>query len=83
MELLIAFRTRLQHSQNPESGFRDKVHMSGADGNDPHTMEGRKRLLKELLALQQQTELRLHCCLYSKSGRTRGPPMTATALPAS
>jgi len=59
MEPLIAFRARLQHFQNPDNGFRDKVRMSGADGNGPLTMEGRKLLLKELLALQQQTALRL------------------------
>lgn len=59
MEPLIAFRERLLHVQDPASGYRDTVRMNGADGNGPLTMDGRKLLLRELLALQQQTGLRL------------------------
>jgi DNA sulfur modification protein DndC len=59
MEPLIAFRERLLFFQDPTNGFRDTVRMNGSDGNGPLLMKGRKLLLKELLALQQQTGLRL------------------------
>lgn len=59
MEPLIAFRERLLFFQDPDNGYRDTVRMNGTDGNGPLTMKGRKLLLKELLALQQQTGLQL------------------------
>ena len=59
MEPLIAFRERLLFVQDPANGFRDTVRMNGSDGNGPLTMEGRKLLLKELLALQDETALPL------------------------
>jgi DNA sulfur modification protein DndC len=59
MEPLLAFRERLLFVQNPENGYRDTVRMNGTDGNGPLVIEGRKLLLKELLALQQQTGLPL------------------------
>lgn len=59
MEPLIAFRERLLFFQDPANGYRDTVRMSGAAGNGPLLMKGRKQVLKELLALQQQTGPRL------------------------
>jgi DNA sulfur modification protein DndC len=59
MEPLIAFRERLLFFQDPANGYRDTVRMSGNSGNGPLLMKGRKQLLKELLALQQETGLRL------------------------
>jgi DNA sulfur modification protein DndC len=59
MEPLIAFRGRLLFVQDPANGYRDTVRMNGSDGNGPLTMQGRKLLLKELLALQHQTGLPL------------------------
>ena len=56
-EGLLAFRERLLFFQDPANGYRDTVRMNGADG--PLLMKGRKLLLKELLALQQQTGLPL------------------------
>lgn len=59
MEPLLAFRERLLFFQDPANGYRDTVRMNGVDGNGPLLMKGRKLLLKELLALQQQTGLGL------------------------
>ncbi|MBC7367885.1 MAG: DNA phosphorothioation system sulfurtransferase DndC [Undibacterium sp.] len=62
MEPLIAFRARLQYYQDPENKQRDRVRMNGTQTDTswgPLLMSARKELLKELLALQQETELRL------------------------
>jgi DNA sulfur modification protein DndC len=62
MEPLIAFRSRLQFFQDPANGMRDRVRMNGTQTETswgPLLMTGRKELLKELLALQQQTGLNL------------------------
>jgi DNA sulfur modification protein DndC len=62
MEPLIAFRARLQFFQDPLNGKRDRVRMNGTQTDTswgPLLMTARKELLKELLALQEQTGLRL------------------------
>jgi DNA sulfur modification protein DndC len=62
MEPLIAFRSRLQFFQDPENKKRDRVRMNGTQTETswgPLLMFARKELLKELLALQEQTGLRL------------------------
>lgn len=62
MEPLIAFRSRLQFFQDPLNGKRDRVRMNGTQTDTswgPLLMTARKELLKELLALQEQTGLRL------------------------
>jgi len=57
MEKLIEFRETLIRYRDPENGKRDNVRMNGGDGFGPLTLEARKELLKELLALQEQTGL--------------------------
>jgi len=59
MEHLIAFRNTLLEFRDPENGWRDKRRMNGADGPGPLKIEGRRELLKRLLALQEETHLQL------------------------
>lgn len=59
MEHLIAFRETLLKSRDPENGWRDKRRMNGNDGPGPLTIEGRRKLLKRLLKLQEETSLTL------------------------
>lgn len=59
MEHLLAFRETLLKSRDPENGWRDKRRMNGNDGPGPLTIEGRRKLLKRLLKLQEETGLTL------------------------
>lgn len=59
MEKLLEFRKTLLEFRNPENGWRDKRRMNGNDGPGPLRIEGRRELLKRLLALQEDTGLPL------------------------
>ncbi len=59
MEHLLDFRQTLIDFRNPENGWRDKRRMNGNNGPGPLTIEGRRELLKRLLALQEETKLEL------------------------
>lgn len=59
MEKLLEFRETLLEFRNPENGWRDKRRMNGNDGPGPLRIEGRRELLKRLLALQEDTCLPL------------------------
>ncbi len=59
MEHLLDFRQTLIDFRNPDNGWRDKRRMNGNNGPGPLTIEGRRELLKRLLALQEETQLTL------------------------
>ncbi len=59
MEHLLDFRQTLIDFRNPDNGWRDKRRMNGNNGPGPLTIEGRRELLKRLLALQEETKLTL------------------------
>jgi DNA sulfur modification protein DndC len=59
MEKLIEFRETLLHYRDPENGKRDMKRMNGAEGPGPLRLEGRKELLARLVALQEETGLKL------------------------
>lgn len=59
MEHLLDFRQTLIDFRAPENGWRDKRRMNGNNGPGPLTIEGRRELLKRLLALQEETKLPL------------------------
>lgn len=59
MEHLLGFRQTLVDFRDPENGRRDKRRMNGNEGPGPLTIQGRRELLKRLLALQEETDLTL------------------------
>ncbi len=59
MEHLLAFRETLLEFRDPANGWRDDRRMNGNEGPGPLTIEGRRKLLKRLLKLQDETELTL------------------------
>lgn len=59
MEHLLAFRETLLEFRDPANGWRDDRRMNGNEGPGPLTIEGRRKLLKRLLKLQEETELTL------------------------
>ena len=59
MEKLIEFRETLLFYRDPENGKRDMKRMNGAEGPGPLRLEGRKELLSRLVALQEETGLKL------------------------
>lgn len=59
MEHLLAFRETLLEFRDPANGWRDDRRMNGSEGPGPLTIEGRRKLLKRLLKLQEETELTL------------------------
>ncbi len=59
MESMLEFRELLMEMQDPANGWRDTKRMNGADGNGPIIMKGRKRLLRELLKLQDSVSMKL------------------------
>lgn len=59
MEHLLAFRETLLEFRDPANGWRDDRRMNGNEGPGPLTIEGRRKLLKRLLKLQEETGLTL------------------------
>ena len=59
MEGLLAFRQTLLEFGNPANGMRDNRRKNGNDGPGPLKIESRRKLLKGLLALQDETGLQL------------------------
>ena len=59
MENLLGFRETLLEFRDPANGYRDMRRKNGAEGPGPLKIEGRRELLKRLLALQQETGLHL------------------------
>ena len=59
MEHLLGFRETLLEFRDPVNGRRDNRRMNGNEGPGPLTIEGRRELLKRLLALQEDTRLPL------------------------
>jgi DNA sulfur modification protein DndC len=59
MEKLIEFRETLLFHRDPANGKRDTHRMNGNEGNGPLLISSRRELLAKLLALQEETGLRL------------------------
>ncbi len=59
MEKLIEFRETLLEFRDPAKGWRDSRRMNGDERPGPLKIEGRRELLKRLLALQEETHLQL------------------------
>jgi len=59
MEHMLAFRETLLEFRDANNGWRDHRRMNGNEGPGPLTIEGRRELLKRLLALQEETGLTL------------------------
>lgn len=59
MEKLIEFRETLLNYRDPANGKRDNRRMNGNDGPGPLLISGRRELLKQLLALQEEVGLQL------------------------
>jgi DNA sulfur modification protein DndC len=57
MEHLIRFRETLLEFRNPDKGWRDNRRMNGNEGPGPLLIKGRRELLKQLLAIQEETGL--------------------------
>jgi DNA sulfur modification protein DndC len=52
LEPLADFRDRLQELSQPNSPYRMNQRRNGQDGNGPFTIEARRMILQELLAIQ-------------------------------
>jgi DNA sulfur modification protein DndC len=59
MEHLIQLRETLLQFREPANGWRDNRRMNGNGGPGPLKIEGRRELLKRLLALQEETHVEL------------------------
>jgi hypothetical protein len=59
MESMLEFRELLLVMQDPANGWRDTKRMNNQDGNGPIMMDGRRRLLRELLKLQDAVKMPL------------------------
>ena len=59
MEKLIEFRETLLFYRDPTNNKRDTRRMNGNEGNGPLLISSRRELLAKLLALQEETGLRL------------------------
>ncbi|TLD70489.1 DNA phosphorothioation system sulfurtransferase DndC [Phragmitibacter flavus] len=59
MESMLEFRELLLEIQDPANGFREPMRMNNQPGNGPIKIEGRRKLLRELLKLQDTVKLRL------------------------
>lgn len=57
METLLRFRDTLIEYRDPENGYRHMVRKNGQEGAGPLRIEACKKLLEQLLALQQETGL--------------------------
>jgi len=59
MESMLEFRELLLVMQDPANGWRDTTRMNNTEGNGPIMMDGRRRLLRELLKLQDTVKMPL------------------------
>jgi DNA sulfur modification protein DndC len=59
MEKLIEFRETLLFYRDPANGKRDNRRMNGNDGPGPLVISSRRELLSKLIALQEETQLKL------------------------
>jgi DNA sulfur modification protein DndC len=59
MEKLIEFRETLLFYRDPANGKRDTRRMNGNDGPGPLVISSRRELLAKLIALQEETQLKL------------------------
>ncbi len=59
MKEFLEYREKLLTFRNPENGFRDTFRKNGQHGPGPLTLEARKILLEDLLALQDKVNLPL------------------------
>ena len=58
MEFMLEYRELLLEMQNPDNGWRDTTRMNNREGNGPILIKGRRRLLAELLKLQDTVKMR-------------------------